>query len=102
MDKLELDIDLFIPLPTNKKKLKDKHYLNNMVFNKIKNGIRIKCFWSCDINIKEVCLLKMILDENNENKEKRNSLLNKNMKKIGISCFEKDNLFVCYILLSDK
>ena len=102
MDKLELDINLFIPLPTDKKKLKDKHYLNNMVVNKIRNGIRIKCFWSCDINIKEICLLKMILDENNENKEKRNSLLNKNMKKIGISCFEIDKYNVCYILLSDK
>ena len=43
----------------------------------------------------------MIIDENNEKKEKRNSIFNKNMKKIGINSVEIENSFCCYILLSD-
>ena len=101
MDKLQFDNDLLIPLPKIKEDLKDKNYLKNNVYNKIRTGIRIKCFWRSDINIKEVCLLMMILDENNEKKEKRNSIFNKNMKKIGINSVEIENLFCCYILLSD-
>ena len=101
MDKLQFDNDLLIPLPKIKEDLKDKNYLKNNVYNKIRTGIRIKCFWRSDINIKEVCLLMMILDENNEKKEKRNSIFNKNMKKIGINSVEIENSFCCYILLSD-
>jgi len=101
MDKLHFDNDLLIPLPKIKEDLKDKNYLKNNVYNKIRTGIRIKCFWRSDINIKEVCLLMMILDENNEKKEKRNSIFNKNMKKIGINSVEIENSFCCYILLSD-
>ena len=101
MNKLQFDNDLLIPLPKNQEDLKDKNYLKNNVYNKIRTGIRIKCFWRSDINIKEVCLLMMILDENNEKKEKRNSIFNKNMKKIGINSVEIENLFCCYILLSD-
>ena len=101
MDKLHFDNDLLIPLPKIKEDLKDRNYLKNNVYNKIRTGIRIKCFWRSDINIKEVCLLMMILDENNEKKEKRNSIFNKNMKKIGINSVEIENSFCCYILLSD-
>ena len=101
MNKLQFDNDLLIPLPKNQEDLKDKNYLKNNVYNKIRTGIRIKCFWRSDINIKEVCLLMMILDENNEKKEKRNSIFNKNMKKIGINSVEIENSFCCYILLSD-
>ena len=103
MDKLNFDNNLNIPRPKSKEELKDTHYLKNMVDNLIKKGIRIKCYWKIDdINIQDVCLLMMILDENNENKEIRNALLNKNMNKIGINSFTIDNTFACYILLSDR
>lgn len=103
MDKLKFDNILNINKPKTKEDLKDIHYLINQVDNLIKKGIRIKCYWKIDdINIQDVCLLMMILDENNKNKEIRNSLLNKNMKKIGINSFTIDNSFACYILLSDR
>ena len=102
MNKLNFDNNLNIPLPNTKKELKDSHYLKNMVDNLIKKGIRIKCYWKIyDINIQDVCLLMMILDENDKNKNIRNAILNKNMKKIGINSFTIENSFACYILLSD-
>ena len=88
-------------MPSNLEELKNKNYLRKKVEKMISNKININSYWKDIIKDPEISFLLMIVDDNSEKRgRKRNDILNKDMKYIGISSIEINGRFVSYIVLS--
>ena len=104
MDPLIFDPDITLEIPMNKNDFKNGKDLIKKVKEKIDEGKCIKAFWRDLIKDPEVCLLMMIIDDNEIDSSagsKRRDVLSPKMKYIGINSGGYGNCFVCYMTFSD-
>ena len=100
MNKLIYNPDFTIELPNNEFDIISKEYLGNKVKAKIESGIGIKSFWKDIVKDEEACFILTVVDDSMKNAgNKRNDILNKDNKYIGISSVKIGRSFACYILL---
>ena len=100
MKKLKYNPDFVIDLPTNELDVKSKEYLTEQVKLKIDAGVDIKSFWKDIVNDAESCFILTIVDDSGKNNgKKRNDILNKDNKYIGISTARIGRSFACYIVI---
>jgi hypothetical protein len=101
MNKLIFNPDLVIDLPTTESDIKYKGYLPNQIKKKINEGFEIKSFWKDVVKDPDACFVLTIVDDNGRNAgNKRNDILDRNIKYIGISSVKIGQSFACYIVLS--
>jgi len=100
MDKLIFNPKFVIDLPTNESELRSGDYLSSQANNKIESGIDIKSFWKDVVKDPVSCIILTIVDDSGRNAgKKRQDILNRNNKYIGISSKEIGKTFACYIVL---
>ena len=100
MNKLIYNPDFVIDLPKNEYDIISKEYLGNKVKVKIDSGIYIKSFWKDIVKDEETCFILTVVDDSLKNAgNKRNDILNKDNKYIGISSVRIGRNFACYIVL---
>ena len=100
MNKLIYNPDFTIELPNNEFDIISKEYLGNKVKAKIESGIGIKSFWKDIVKDEEACFILTVVDDSMKNAgNKRNDILNRDNKYIGISSVKIGRSFACYILL---
>ena len=100
MQKLKFNPDFVIDLPSNELDVKSKEYIMDQVRLKIDSGIDIKSFWKDIVSDAESCFILTIVDDSGLNDgNKRNDILNKENKYIGISTVRIGRSFACYIVL---
>jgi len=100
MNKLIYNPDFVVELPNNELEIISKEYLGNKVKDKINNKIDIKSFWKDIVKDEETCFILSVVDDSMKNAgNKRNDILNKNNKYIGISSVKIGKSFACYIAL---
>ena len=100
MNKLIYNPDFVVELPNNELEITSKEYLSNKVKDKINNGIEIKSFWKDIVKDEETCFILTVVDDSMKNAgNKRNDILNRNNKYIGISSVKIGKSFACYIVL---
>ena len=98
---LEFVPELCPPLPETEEEAKDSSFLKNQVFAMRSEGIRIDVFFKDMVKIPEISALLMIVDDNGKNSgKKRMTLLNKNIKYIGITCKFVGKIFIAYLTFS--
>ena len=102
MEKLEFSQLMTIESPKNENDIKSIEFMKYHVENLINNGINIKSYWREIINEPEVCFLLMIIDDNgSKSGMRRSDILNPNMKYIGITSYEINGNFACFITLRE-
>jgi hypothetical protein len=85
MKNLEYEPQLCIPLPENEEQFKSIDFLNDNVEKMREKNINVEIYYRDLIKIPEVAVLLMIVDDNSKNlTKKRNTLLNKNFRYIGV------------------
>jgi len=85
MKNFEYDPKLCIPLPENEEQYKSIDFLNDNVEKMREKNINVEIYYRDLIKIPEVAVLLMIVDDNSKNMtKKRNTLLNKNFRYIGV------------------
>ncbi len=95
---LEFSAGLCIPLPDTEEEIKDSVFLKNQVLELKREGINIDVFFKDLVKIPEVSALLMIVDDNGKNAgKKRMTLLNKNLRYIGVSCKFIGKTFIAYL-----
>ena len=95
---LEFSASLCIPLPDNEEEIKDSLFLKNQVLEMKKEGIKIDVFFKDLVKIPEVSALLMIVDDNGKNAgKKRKTLLNKDLRHIGVNCKFIGKTFIAYL-----
>ena len=100
MNKLIYNPDFVIDLPNNEYDIISKEYLGNKVKEKIERGIDIKSFWKDIVKDEEACFILTVIDDSAKNSgNKRNDILNRDNKYIGISSVRIGRSFACYIVL---
>ena len=100
MQKLIYNPEFVIDLPKNEKDIISFEYLGNIVKKKIDSGLDIKSFWKDIVKDKETCFILTVVDDNGKSAgNKRNDLLNRNNKYIGISSVKIGKSFACYIVI---
>ena len=100
MNKLIFNPDFVVDLPKTEIDIISKDYLTNKVKIKIDSGIDIKSFWKDIVKDKEACFILTVVDDSIKNPgNKRNDILNKDNKYIGISSVKIGKNFVCYIVI---
>ena len=100
MNKLIYNPDFVIDLPNNEYDIISKEYLGNKVKEKIERGIDIKSFWKDIVKDEEACFILTVVDDSAKNSgNKRNDILNRDNKYIGISSVRIGRSFACYIVL---
>ena len=100
MKKLKFNPDFVVELPRNELDVKSKEYLMEQVKYKIDSGIDIKSFWKDIVKDEETCFILTVVDDSMKNAgNKRNDILNRNNKYIGISSVKIGKSFACYIVL---
>ena len=100
MKKLKFNPDFLIELPTNELDVKSKEYLTDQVKLKLDAGIDVKSFWKDIVKDAESCFILTIVDDSGKNAgHKRNDILNRDNKYIGISTVRIGRSFACYIVL---
>ena len=101
MIKLIYNPNLTIELPTNENDIKSKSYLPGQIRKKIDDGIEIKSFWKDIVKDPDTCFILTIVDDSGRHAgNKRNDILDKNNKYIGISSVKIGKSFACYIVIS--
>ena len=101
MCKLIYNPNLTIDLPTNENEIKSKAYLPGQIKKKIDNGVEIKSFWKDIVKDPDTCFILTIVDDSGKHAgNKRNDILDKNNKYIGISSVKIGKSFACYIVIS--
>ena len=84
---LRYNPQLCIPLPNNDEELNDKNYLRENVEQMRGRNSNIEIFFKDLIKIPEISVLLMIVDDNSKNtSKKRDTLLNRDLKYIGVNC----------------
>ena len=100
MNKLIFNPDFVVDLPKTEIDIISKDYLTNKVKIKIDSGIDIKSFWKDIVKDKEACFILTVVDDSIKNPgNKRNDILNKDNKYIGISSVKIGKNFACYIVI---
>ena len=103
MNKLIYNPDFVVELPNNELKITFREYLGDKVKDKINNGIDIKSFLKYIAKDEKICFILTVVDDSNKNSgNKRNDILNRNNKYIGISSVKIGKSFACYINLEYK
>ena len=98
---LEFSPQLCIPLPETEEDKKDSNFLKNQVLELKREGIKIDVFFKDLVKVPEVSALLMIVDDNGKNEgKKRNTLLNKDFKYIGVNCKFIGKSFIAYLAFS--
>ena len=99
---LEFKNDICVPLPDNENEIKDSSYLKEQI-KIIRETTNIDVFFKDLIKLPEVSALLMIVDDGEKNVgRKRNSILNKNYKYIGISSKFIGKNFISYFTFSSQ
>ena len=97
---LEFDGNICIPLPQNEEELKDPNYLKEQVKN-LKEINNIDLFFKDLIKLPDVSALLMVVDDNIKNSgRKRQAILNKDFKFIGINSHFVGKTFIAYFSFS--
>ena len=97
---LELKNDICVPLPEEEAEIKDSSYLREQV-KIIREKTNIDVFFKDLIKIPEVSALLMIVDDSEKNPgKKRQAVLNKDFKYIGISSKFIGKSFIAYFAFS--
>ena len=97
---LEFNNNICVPLPDNEEELKDNSYLKEQV-KILRETTNIDVFFKELIKLPEVSALLMIVDDGKKNLgRKRNSILNKDFKYIGISSKFVGKTFIAYFTFS--
>jgi hypothetical protein len=97
---LEFKEDICVPLPETEEEINDHAYLKKQI-NIIQENNNIDIFFKDLIKLPEVSTLLMIVDDSEKNPgKKRNALLNKEFKYIGISNKFIDGKFLAYFTFS--
>ena len=97
---LEFKNEICVPLPDNENDIKDFSYLKEQV-KILREGTNIDVFFKDLIKLPEVSALLMIVDDGEKNAgRKRNAVLNKNFKYIGINSKFVGKTFIAYFTFS--
>ena len=100
MQKLQFNPDFLIDIPNNEVDVKSKQYLTDQVKLKLDAGIDVKSFWKDIVSDPESCFILTIVDDSGKNPgSKRDDILNKDLKYIGISTVKIGRSFACYMVL---
>ena len=100
MPPLELKSDICIPLPEDEDEIKDSSYLREQV-RILRENTNIDVFFKDLIKVPEVSALLMIVDDSGKNPgKKRQAVLNKDFKYIGISSKFIGKTFIAYFAFS--
>ena len=95
---LEFVPEICIPLPEDELDMKDNNFLKKKVKELRKEGIHIDVFYKDLVKIPEVSALLMIVDDSGKNAgKKRMTLLDKNIKYIGVSSRFVGKTFIAYL-----
>ena len=101
MNALEFDPNLCIPLPENENEFMSQEFFNNNVEKMRAKNINVEIYYRDLVKIPEVAVLLMIVDDNSKNlTKKRNTLLNKNFKYIGVCSKFIGKVFVAHFSFS--
>ena len=99
---LELKNDICVPLPETEKEIRDSSYLKEQI-KILRDHVNIDVFFKDLIKIPEVSALLMIVDDSGKNPgRKRNSVLNKDFKYIGINSKFIGKTFIAYFTFSSE
>ena len=97
---LEFKSDICIPLPENEEDIKNSSYLKEQV-KILRETTNIDVFYKDFVKIPEVSALLMIVDDSKKNPgKKRNIVLNKDFKYIGINSKFIGKTFIAYFAFS--
>ena len=97
---LEFNGNICIPLPQSDEELKDPNYLREQV-KAVKENYNIDLFFKDLIKLPEVSALLMVVDDSVKNTgRKRNAILNKEFKYIGINSHFVGKTFLAYFAFS--
>ncbi len=100
MKKLIYFPQLNISLPENENEIKMKDYLKNSVNNLV---VPVKTFFKDNIKDPETSFILMIVDDTGEKEGmKRKTILNPNLKFIGICSTKIGKSFACYLTFSNR
>ena len=95
---LEFVPEICIPLPEDEFDMKDNNFLKKKVIELKKEGINIDIFYKDLVKIPEVSALLMIVDDSGKNAgKKRMTLLDKNIKYIGVNSKFVGKTFIAYL-----
>ena len=101
MNSLEFEPNLCIPLPENEDEFKSQEFFNNNVEKMREKNINVEIYYRDLIKIPEVAVLLMVVDDNSKNvTKKRNTLLNKNFRYIGVCSKFIGKYFVAHFAFS--
>ena len=97
---LEFKNEICVPLPDNENEIKDSSYLREQV-NILRETTNIDVYFKDLVKLPDVSALLMIVDDGEKNAgRKRNSVLNKNFKYIGINSKFIGKTFIAYFTFS--
>jgi hypothetical protein len=97
---LEFKNDICVPLPDNEDEIKDSSYLKEQV-KVLRQSANIDVYFKDLVKLPEVSALLMIVDDGEKNAgRKRNAVLNKDFKYIGINSKFVGKTFVAYFTFS--
>ena len=97
---LEMKSDICVPLPEEEEEIKDSSYLREQV-RILRATTNIDVFFKDLIKVPEVSALLMIVDDSSKNPgKKRQAVLNKDFKYIGISSKFIGKTFIAYFAFS--
>ncbi len=100
MNKLIYYPKLNIPLPDNEETMKSKDYLKNIINDLT---VPVKSYWKDNIKDPETSFLLMIVDtKDKKSSNKRKSILDPNLKFMGICSQNIGKTFCCYLTFSNK
>ena len=95
---LEFVPEICIPLPEDELDMKDTNFLKKKVIELRKEGINIDIFYKDLVKIPEVSALLMIVDDSGRNAgKKRQTLLDKDVKYIGVNSKFVGKTFIAYL-----
>ena len=99
---LEFKNDICVPLPETEEEIRNPSYLKEHV-NILRKSEKIDVFFKDLVKVPEVSALLMIVDDNSKNPgKKRQAVLNKNFKYIGISSKFVGRTFIAYFTFSSE
>ena len=95
---LEFVPEICIPLPEDELDMKDTNFLKKKVIELRKEGINIDIFYKDLVKIPEVSALLIIVDDSGRNAgKKRQTLLDKDVKYIGVNSKFVGKTFIAYL-----
>ena len=95
---LEFVPEICIPLPEDEKDMKDPNFLKKRVMELKNEGIKIDIFYKDLVKVPEVSVLLMIVDDSGKNAgKKRMTLLDKDIKYIGVNSKFVGKTFIAYL-----